>query len=137
MDVKNDLVTNINRFNNYTGVESNSSEYENNNVQIEINNTKIISNDVKSDFSSHNFNQLKENEEYTKKELDDALKKVNNFLKDEKTHAEYSVHKDLGTLMIKIVNDESDKVILEIPPKKILDMVASMCRQVGLLDKKA
>jgi flagellar protein FlaG len=26
---------------------------------------------------------------------------------------------------------------LEVPSKKILDMVASMCKEVGLLDKKA
>lgn len=85
-----------------------------------------------------NNSQVNEgNNNYTKKELDDAVKKVNNFLKDEKTHAEYSVHKDFGTIMIKIVDDESDEVIMEIPPEKILDMIASMCKQFGLLDKKA
>ena len=47
--------------------------------------------------------------------LTDALKKINNFLKDEKTHAEYSKHEDFGTLMIKIVNDETNEVILEVP----------------------
>ena len=130
MDIKNYLVTNINIFNNRTERESNSSEYK-------INNSKIISTDIKSDFSSNKFDESTENKQYTKKELDDALKKMNNFLKDEKTHAEYSVHEDFGTLMIKIIDDESDKVILEIPPKNILDIVASMCKQVGLLDKKA
>ncbi len=39
--------------------------------------------------------------------------------------------------MIKIVDDKDDKVIMEIPPEKILDMIASMCKQFGLLDKKA
>lgn len=84
---------------------------------------------------------LKENtsksEEYNKNELDAALKKVNNFLKDEHTYAEYSYYKDLKTTMIKIIDEDTNEVILEIPPKKILDMVASMCRQVGLIDKKA
>lgn len=78
-----------------------------------------------------------DNGEYKKEELDEALKKINNFLKDEKTHAEYSVHEDFGTVMIKIINEETKEVILEVPPKKILDIVASMCKQVGLLDKKA
>lgn len=62
---------------------------------------------------------------------------MNKFLEDEKVHAEYSYHKDLGTLMIKIVQDDDKKIVLELPPEKILDMVASMCKQVGLLDKKA
>lgn len=77
------------------------------------------------------------NKEYSKKDLDNALKKINNFMKDEHTRAEYSFHKDLGTLMIKIVNQDTKEVVLEVPPKKILDMVASMMKQVGLLDKRA
>lgn len=76
-------------------------------------------------------------EEYSKKDLDDAIKKLNNFLKDDKTHAEYSYYKELKTTTIKIVDENTNQVILEVPPKKILDMVASMMRQVGLLDKKA
>ena len=51
-------------------------------------------------------------------------------------HAEYSVHEDFRTIMIKIIDDTTKEVILEIPPKKILDMVASMCKQFGLIDKK-
>ncbi|MVX62359.1 flagellar biosynthesis protein FlaG [Clostridium chromiireducens] len=78
-----------------------------------------------------------QNKQYDKKELDDALKKINNFLKDEHTHAEYSYHKELKTMMVKVVDEDTKEVILEIPPKKILDMVASMMKQVGLLDKKA
>lgn len=78
-----------------------------------------------------------ENKEYSKKDLADAVKKLNNFLKDERTHAEYSIHEDFHTVMIKIIDDNSKQVVLELPSKKILDMVASMMRQVGLLDKKA
>ncbi|NFO04381.1 flagellar protein FlaG [Clostridium botulinum] len=75
--------------------------------------------------------------EYSKEELNKSLKKLNKFLEDDKAHAEYSVHEDLGSIMIKIVDDKTREVILEVPPKKILDMVASMCKQFGLLDKKA
>lgn len=133
MDVKN-IITHIT---SYNASEGNSAEYGNNVGGIEANNTETISTNVKRDISSGNFDQSKEKDEYNQKELDDALNKINNFLKDEKTHAEYSKHEDFGTLMIKIIDDETNEVILEIPPKKILDMVASMCRQVGLFDKKA
>lgn len=80
-------------------------------------------------------NVIEENQKYSKDDLDKAINKINKFLEDEKTHAEYSVHKDLGTMMIKIVEDETKDVILEVPPEKILDMVASMCKSFGLLDK--
>ena len=77
------------------------------------------------------------NSDTDEKKLNKAINKLNKFLEDDKTHAEYSVHKELGKLMIKIVDDDTKKTILELPPEKILDMVASMCKQVGLLDRKA
>ena len=58
-------------------------------------------------------------------------------MEDESAHAEYSVHKELNTIMIKIIDDKTKDVILEVPPKKILDMIASMCKQFGLIDKRA
>lgn len=75
--------------------------------------------------------------EVKQKDLDKAVKKLNKFLEDEPVHAEYSVHKELNAIMIKIVDDNTKEVIMEIPSKKILDMIASMCKQVGLIDKKA
>lgn len=82
---------------------------------------KIITEDKKSD----------------KEYLDKSVKKLNKFLEDDKVHAEYSFHKDLGDLMIKIVDDNTKEVIMELPSEKILDMIACMCKQFGLLDKKA
>lgn len=78
-----------------------------------------------------------ENKKYTEKDVEKGVKKLNKFLEDEKVHAEYSVHKDLKTIIIKIVDDDTKKVVLEVPSEKILDMIASMCKQVGILDKKA
>lgn len=72
------------------------------------------------------------------KDLKNAVEKLNNFLEDNKTHAEYEVHEKLNDVMIKIVDDNTGKVIQEIPSKKILDMVAKMMEMVGVLfDKKA
>jgi flagellar protein FlaG len=39
--------------------------------------------------------------------------------------------------MVKIVDKQSKEVIKEIPPEKILDMVAQMCENAGLfIDEK-
>ncbi len=78
-----------------------------------------------------------EKEKFTKEKLDKAVEKLNKFLEDENTHAEYEKHEDLGTLMVRIVDDETKEVVIELPPEKVLDMIASLCRQVGLFDKKA
>jgi len=81
--------------------------------------------------------EKKLDKQYNKKELDTALNKLNKFLEDDKTHAEYSYHEDLGTLMIKIIKDETEEVVLEVPPENILDLVANICKGVGILDDKA
>lgn len=74
----------------------------------------------------------------SKDELNKAMDKLNRFLEDEKKHAEYAVHDELNRVMIKIVDDDTDKVLMEVPPEKILDAVAMMCKAAGLLvDKKA
>lgn len=110
---------------------SNVSEYTKNNNSVVVPHVEQV-----QQAQGEEGNDTK-NEGYSKKELDNALKKINNFMKDEHTRAEYSIHKDFGTLMIKIVDEDTNEVILEVPPKKILDMVASMCKQFGLFDRKA
>jgi flagellar protein FlaG len=79
-----------------------------------------------------------ETKEVSKKELRNAVDKLNKFLEDNKTHAEYEYHDKLrNDLMIKIIDDKTGDVIREVPPKKILDMVAKMLEIVGvLIDKK-
>lgn len=79
-----------------------------------------------------------DNENVDKKDVEKAVDKLNKFLEDNKTHAEYEIHDKFKDIMIKIVDDKSGQVIQELPPKKVLDMVAKMCEIVGVLfDKKA
>jgi flagellar protein FlaG len=111
----------------------NNAQYSNNTTTV---NTPQVSGD-RQDEKSQETRTRQEGNSVDKKELDKAIKKMNKFLEDDKTHAEYAVQKDLGTLMVKIVNDETKEVVLEVPSEKFLDMIAYMCKQVGLLDKKA
>ncbi|MDS0524120.1 flagellar protein FlaG [Clostridium sp. SHJSY1] len=76
--------------------------------------------------------------DYLPEDLKKAIDKLNNFLKDEHTHVEYSIHDKFKTVMIKIVDDSTKETIMEVPPKKILDLVAKMCELAGVIyDKKA
>lgn len=79
-----------------------------------------------------------EEEKYNKKELKKAVDEVNKFLIKDKTHAEYSVHEVFNRIMIKIIDDKTDEVVLEVPPKKLIDMVAKLCKLAGVIvDKRA
>lgn len=127
MDVNNIGQSTVNA--NSYNVNSDMSKYTNTNVGVSIPQVQKV------ETQSSNLND--DNKEYNKKDLNDALKKINNFLKDDKTHAEYTYNEEMKTMMVKVIDENTKEVILEIPPKKILDMVASMLKQVGLLDKKA
>ncbi|MDD3223530.1 MAG: flagellar protein FlaG [Clostridium sp.] len=74
------------------------------------------------------------------KDAKKAADKINKLLEDKSsTHIEYEQDKDFKYIMImKVVDNDTNKVINEIPSKKILDMVAQFCEMAGLmLDKKA
>jgi flagellar protein FlaG len=133
MDV-NSIGQNTNNINAYS---TNVSEYSKSNTEVvvpQVQQTEYQAPKIESKVLEDN-NAKKQ--EYSKKDVEDAVKKINNFLKDDKTHAEYTYNEEMKTMMIKVIDEKTKEVILEIPPKKILDMVASMLRQVGLLDKKA
>lgn len=133
MDVKS-VANATNVIRSYNNVDGNQSQYLDTNI---VNNSISVNQAKESQKNTNDNNENLKDKAYEKKDLDKAVNKLNKFLEDENTHAEYSYHKDLGTLMIKIVDKDTDKIILELPPEKILNMVASMCKQVGLLDKKA
>lgn len=79
-----------------------------------------------------------EKEKYNNKELKKAVDEVNKYLVKDKTHAEYSVHEVFNRIMIKIIDDKTDKVVLEVPPKKFIDMAAKLCKLAGVIvDKRA
>ncbi|MCR3757772.1 flagellar protein FlaG [Clostridium felsineum] len=92
---------------------------------------RIEVNAVKVDQETENFKSDSE------KEAKNTGKNIDKLLRRENTHVEYSVHKVFGDLIIKIVDNDTQKVVQEIPPEKILDMVAKLCEADGvLLDKK-
>lgn len=119
-------------------MDINSMLQVNNNYSYKSDNIQVVTSDKLNVLDEKIPSNEKEKVKTSnKEEVEKALKKLNNFLEDEPVHAEYSVHKDLKVVMIKIVDDNTKDVIMEIPSEKILDMVASMCKQAGLIDKKA
>jgi flagellar protein FlaG len=51
---------------------------------------------------------------------------------------QFSIHEDTKLIMIKIINTKTEEIIAEIPPEKILDMIAQLWEMAGLLvDKRA
>lgn len=94
--------------------------------------------EIKPVVEKENVETVKDNK---REEVDPKVKqgvnKLNKFLQDENAKAVIERHKVFGDIMIKIINSKTKEVLLEIPPEKLLDMIAKMCEIAGLkLDKK-
>lgn len=68
-----------------------------------------------------------------------AVDKINKLLEDKSTHLVYEAHDSFKhDIIIKIVDNKTNEVVREVPPKKLLDMVAKLCELAGVfINQKA
>ncbi|MGV7118414.1 flagellar protein FlaG [Paenibacillus kyungheensis] len=52
------------------------------------------------------------------------------------TTLQVSMHKETNSIMVKVLDKETGKVIREVPPEKTLDLVANMMHIAGILVDK-
>ena len=78
-------------------------------------------------------NQNWGNKEHNPREapIDDAVNSANRRMAH--TRWEYSYHKETNRVSIKVINEDTDEVIREIPPEKSLDMLQKMWEMAGIL----
>ena len=129
----------------YEGVEKNM----NRGVNMELKSvnqggqsTQVSGEIKKADFKKVESQEITEvvskDKGYKEEDIAKAVDKLNNFLQEDNTTAEYEVHEVFGDVMIKIIDNDTKEVIMEVPPKKILDLVAKMMELAGVLvDKRA
>lgn len=71
---------------------------------------------------------------------EDAIKTIEKANKEFITYDrrfEFSIHEKTKQIMVKVIDANNDEVIRELPPEKILDMVAAMWEVAGILiDRK-
>ncbi|WP_446897243.1 flagellar protein FlaG [Clostridium sp. LBM24168] len=67
----------------------------------------------------------------TEENVKKAVDKFNALLEENPTHLEYEIYGKFKDTVIKIVDDNSKKVIKELPPKNIIDMVEKFCELAG------
>lgn len=82
--------------------------------------------------------QAAEPKKMSENELITAIEKANKKLEVYDTRLEFSIHELTKQIMIKVVDTVNNEIIREIPPEKILNMVAKMMEMAGLLiDERA
>jgi len=62
-----------------------------------------------------------------------AIEKANKAICSVKKKFEFSIHEGTKEIMVKVIDSDTNEVIREIPPEKILDMVAKMWEIAGII----
>ncbi|MFS0783685.1 flagellar protein FlaG [Bacillus sp. 1P06AnD] len=108
-------------------------------VSIPVDTT--VSNGRNTNSSPINQNVNKENNTedvlLRKEHFEKIVDSMNSFIDASTTHVRFQFHDKLQEYYVSVVNNDTQEVVREIPPKKFLDMYASMMEQIGwLVDKK-
>lgn len=84
-----------------------------------------------------NKQELERDRKYTEGEIKEALNDVNKALNPYDRKLEFSIHEETKIISVKVIDTNTEEVIREIPPEKILDMVAKLWELAGIIvDKK-
>lgn len=67
------------------------------------------------------------------KELKSAVDVANKVLFKNNTHLKFEIHEKTKEVMVRIIEDETGEVLKEIPPKKMMDMVAKLWEIAGII----
>ncbi|APQ77780.1 flagellar biosynthesis protein FlaG [Clostridium botulinum] len=91
-----------------------------------------------------NIEKIKLSEKHTTldkestREVKDSVDKLNKLLEGQDIRLEYEIYGKFRDLTIRLIDTKTKEVIKEIPPRKIIDMVAKLCEMAGvLIDEKA
>lgn len=65
--------------------------------------------------------------------VDAAIEYLNKTMRIFDRSLEFSIHEDTNRIIVRVIDRSSEEVIREIPPERILDLVAALMSIVGLL----
>ncbi len=72
-------------------------------------------------------------DEAVSRKMKDAIDKVNQKIVPTKTRCEFSYHEETKRVSIKVIDQNTEEVIKEIPPEEALDMLSKVWELAGLL----
>ncbi len=92
---------------------------------------------TKTDKTGENLKeQEQQGERSSLEEVRAAVKLLNKTMESYGTHLKFSLHERSGEYMVKVINTNDNTVIREIPPERVLDMVAYFKELLGIIVDK-
>ena len=92
-----------------------------------------------SDKQPENKSVVEEGDKAGRKEaisVDKAVDLLNKTMESYTTELKFKLHKDSGEYIVKVINTKDNSVVREIPPERVLDMVAHFKKILGLIVDK-
>lgn len=77
--------------------------------------------------------KLVEDSQETKVQVKDVVNKMNEMLEVNKSSSKFIYHEGLDRYYVTVVNRDTDEVVKEIPPKKLLDAFYEMQKMLGMI----
>ncbi|UED80932.1 flagellar protein FlaG [Lysinibacillus sp. CD3-6] len=74
-----------------------------------------------------------EDQEISKDKLQNVVDTVNEFLQVNHNASKFVLHDGLERYFVQVVNTQTDEVVKEIPPKKLLDAFYEMQKLLGMI----
>jgi len=74
-----------------------------------------------------------DNMQVTEEQVIKAIEQANKSLELTQTRFEFSIHEKTKEIIVRVYNKETGELIREIPPEKILDIVAKIWELAGLI----
>ena len=71
-------------------------------------------------------------QDHTKVDLNKIIDKLQERLSNSQTHIKVQMHKGTNTIMVRIIDNETNEVLKEIPSEKMLDMTFESWERLGL-----
>lgn len=65
--------------------------------------------------------------------VEKAVELINKTMENYNTELQFALHKGSGEYAVKIVNTKDNSIVREIPPERVLDMVAYFKKVLGII----
>ncbi len=106
-------------------------------VRKNASNVQAISSNSNSQKDNYSYQELSQKTKY-ELSIDESvwinmIERANKAITGATCSFEYSIHESTKQIMVKVINRDTKEIIREIPPEKILDMVAKMWEMAGIL----
>lgn len=71
--------------------------------------------------------------EWSKGELLAAIEQANRALQNSNRQFDFTVHEETNIIMVRVINSDTGELIKEIPPEKILNLIANLWELAGIV----